>query len=143
MHLYIQNGWLKKVEILLENDFVIYKEWDLMERKVYRIPFKHFSETLSFSRQYHAPFFIPPLFLGFLSVRLILARWETGGWTLNLGWSILTSIALIGLYYLLVGKHTGEVELSLGTHSVSLFMPYKKYLSLQNELLTWKTKKSM
>jgi hypothetical protein len=124
----------RKVEIYLEDDVVHYKESTLLRKKVYQTPLYKLDKNISFSRTHHFPFFLPPAYLLFLSARLTIKRWETGGWTLYLG-LIVMSVILIGIvYYLLIGKNYGEVELQFGDTKLPLYMTKKDYLALQERL---------
>ena len=135
-NLYDNKKRTKRIEVYQENEFVYYKELSLFEKKVYQIPSDRLGRSISFSRTYHALFFITIAFLSFLALQLILKKWNTGNWTLYLGLIVLFLIFISMIYYLIIGKNYGEVELDFGDLKLHLYMKKKEYLEFQERLDT-------
>jgi hypothetical protein len=130
-----QNKKINPQTLLFEEAGIIhfYKN-TLFEKRRYQIPLAQFNTAITFSRTYHAPFFIPPVFLSFLAVRLVIKKWSAGDWTLYLGLTVLACTTCGFIYYFIQGKKTGEVELEFGDVKVSLFMQKEDFLELKERL---------
>ncbi len=132
MKIIYKNKKILSETFLFEDGGVIhYSKISPFEKNIHQIPIEQLSRDISFSRAYHAPFFLPPAFLSFLSIRLIIKKWSVGDWTLYLGLTVLTLICFGLTYYFIIGKKTGEVELYFGDNKLSLFMKKEDYLELK------------
>ncbi len=123
-----------KTLLFEEGGVVFYHRTTPFEKTIYQIPTEQLGKDIAFSRAYHAPFFIPPAFLSFLSIRLIIKKWFVGDWTLYLGLTVLTLICFGLIYYFIIGKKTGEIELDFGDLKLLLHMNKKDYLELKERL---------
>jgi hypothetical protein len=133
-NLYNSKKFTKSIEIYQENGFVHYKELTPFGKKVYQIPLDRFGASISFSRAYHAPFFLVPVFLAFLAIRVILKKWDTGGRVFYMELTIMCFICIGMIYYLIVGKNYGEVELDFGDFKLPLYMKNKEFIEFQERL---------
>ena len=123
-----------KTVLYEEGGIVYFKKITLLEKTIHQIPLASLSRGIYFSRAYHAPFFILPVFFSFMSIRLIIKKWNVGDWTLYLGLTVFLAIVLGLIYYFTIGKNTGEVELQLGDLTLPLFMNQKDYQELKERL---------
>jgi hypothetical protein len=132
MRIIYKNKKILSETLLFEDGGVVhYSKTSPFEKNIHQIPIEQLGRDIAFSRAYHAPFFLPPAFLCFLSIRLIIKKWSVGDWTLYLGLTVLTLICFGLTYYFLVGKKTGEVEFYFGDNKLSLFMKEKDFLELK------------
>jgi hypothetical protein len=122
---------LSETLLFEEGGVLHYRKTSLFEKKIHHVPIEHLGRDISFSRAYHAPFFLPPAFLSFLSIRLIIKKWSVGGWTLYFGLTVQALICLGLIYYFIVGKKTGEVEFYFGDIKLSLFMKERDFLEVK------------
>lgn len=125
---------LSKTLLFEEGGVVFYNRTTPFEKTIYQIPTEQLGRDISFSRTYHAPFFILPAFLSFLSIRLIIKKWFVGDWMLYLGLAVLVIICFGLMYYLVVGKKTGKIELEFGDLKLLLYLSKGDYLELKERL---------
>ena len=125
---------LSETLLFEEGGVVFYNRTTPFEKTIYQITTEQLGRDISFSRSYHAPFFIPPAFLSFLSIRLIIKKWFVGDWTLYLGLTVLALICFGLMYYFIVGKKTGEIELDFGDLKLILYVNKRDYLELKERL---------
>lgn len=124
----------QKTEIYIENGLAHFIHTTIWGKEAYQIQAEKLSRNVSFSRTYHPWMAIPSGYLMFLSVRLIIKKWNTGDWTLYLGLSVSAMILLLLIYYILAGRYYGEVELTFGEKKLKFLMKEHEYLHLQEKI---------
>lgn len=61
-------------------------------------------------------------------------KWHTQHWTLYSGFTVLALIVLGLVYYFMIGKKTGVVELNIGDSILNLYMTLPEFIALKENL---------
>jgi hypothetical protein len=125
-------GLLDKTEVWLEPGLLVYARSELFERSVLQAPLASVHLEPSFLRTYHLGPIAGTVFLSYLSIRLLIKRWNTHHWTLYLALGLLSAFALGYLYYFFKGRHYGQVSLWIGGQHVKLYMTEDDYLKFKS-----------
>lgn len=132
--LYHKTGAFRKIEIYTENGIAHFRERTPFGKKVYQIHQFRLGTEIAFSRVYHIPFIFMCLFLGYLGLKLLILRWNSGNWTFYLGVSVVSIIILMGIYYVSIGRKYGVVEFQFGDEPITITMQDKEYREFQSRL---------
>lgn len=125
----------QQIELTVERGVLNYKNFAFGKKENYNIPIhRSLDSNLNFSRVYHLGPLITSLYLGVLSIILVIKRWNSGQWTLYFGISIVAIIFIGYIYYFLKGIQYGEVELDVNNSKIPLYMTKFEYLGLKNKI---------
>lgn len=132
--IYQKNKLFKYTRISRIGETIKFEEYKYGDRSIIQFHFSKLGVIESFTRVYHLGPIASSVFIGVLSSILLYKKWGTGEWTFYFALIPLCLILIGYLYYLMIGIHYGEVEISIGEHKKNLYMTKKDYINLREKI---------
>lgn len=125
-----KNGLFRSLRISLIDEFIIYEERSFGSKQILKFHYSKLKSQEYFSRLYHIGPALAALYISVQSIRLLVVEWASFNWKFYLALIPLTTILLGCLYYLVYGRHFGEVLLNIDDIRKYLYIRKDEYLKL-------------